>query len=72
MKIDYDKNAEALYIFLKMGDVEKTVTPHDKVLFDLDKNGEIIGIEILGVTKRHEEGYFEDRKINIPLSIKRS
>lgn len=60
MEINIDKDARALYISLfdiKDGDVEKTVEinnykdelleENSDVLIDYDKNGKILGIEII-------------------------
>lgn len=49
MKITYDKTASAMYIELKNAPVERTKEVSGNVLIDVDKNGSILGIEILGV-----------------------
>jgi uncharacterized protein YuzE len=51
MDLRYDKRADALYIELKKGKVEKTVEISDRVIHDLNKKGDILGIELLNVSR---------------------
>ena len=55
MKIDYDPDADAMNIYLKKGDVAKTVKLEENVLIDLDKSGEILTIEVLFVKERNPD-----------------
>ncbi|MBU3942572.1 DUF2283 domain-containing protein [Patescibacteria group bacterium] len=52
MKINYDKLADAMYIYLKEEKVAKTIKINDRVLVDVDSDGNLIGIEMLGVSKQ--------------------
>jgi uncharacterized protein YuzE len=52
MKIDYDAQADALYIQLREGEVAETVATSQYAHVDLDEAGRPLGIEILFV-KRH-------------------
>ncbi|MDP1689132.1 MAG: DUF2283 domain-containing protein [bacterium] len=52
MKIKYDKEVDALYIALVEGKVAKTSKDKGGILFDVDKNGVILGIEILDYIER--------------------
>lgn len=54
MKIEYDKDADALYVTLRKGRYNISEEISDEVIIDLDKKCRIIGIEILGVSKRIE------------------
>ena len=49
MKIEYDQEANALYITLREARVAKTNEVTENVIIDLDAEGGPIGIEILGV-----------------------
>ncbi len=69
MKITYDKIANAVYIYLTNNKVEKTVKINDNFLLDVDKDGKVIGIEVLsasseidlkGLQKNSREGVFVD------------
>ena len=55
MKVEYDKEADAAYIYLKAsiedGEAKKTITAKDDIIFDLDEKGKILGIEILNASK---------------------
>ncbi len=51
MKIKTDKELDVAYIQLKKGKVTNTVEVRPGVFIDLDKTGEVIGIEILSLTK---------------------
>lgn len=40
-------STDSAYILLRYGDVDRTQIVNDEVNLDLDKNGNVIGIEIL-------------------------
>lgn len=52
MKITYDAKADALYIKFQEGKVGKTKKIEEGILIDLDQEGHIYGIEIVGVSER--------------------
>ena len=52
MKIEYDKEADALYIQLREAFVEDNIDVEEGVTIDLDEKRHIIGIEILDVSKK--------------------
>ncbi len=52
MKIEYDKIAVAMYIYLNKGKVVKTVKMQNRLVVDVAKNGKILGLEVLGVSKQ--------------------
>ena len=47
MKINYDKIADAAYFKLAQGKIDHTKKVDASMLVDMDKNGNIIGIELL-------------------------
>ncbi|MBW2994803.1 DUF2283 domain-containing protein [Candidatus Woesearchaeota archaeon] len=55
MKFQYDKEADAAYIYLKdriaAGEVKKTVARGKNIILDFDKNNKLIGIEVLDASK---------------------
>ena len=53
MKIEYDKEVDALYIRLQEKYVNRTVEIEDGINIDFDKSGKLIGIEILDATERY-------------------
>jgi len=50
MKISYDKMADALYIYLRKGKVAKTKKVTSRLLIDVDRKGNVLGIEMLDVS----------------------
>ena len=52
MRIEYDREADALYIQMKEKYVAKTREVEEGVLLDFDESSTLIGIEILAATKR--------------------
>ena len=52
MNINYDKLSDAAYICLNKGKVKKTIKLKDRLLVDVDKNDNILGIEILGFSSQ--------------------
>jgi uncharacterized protein YuzE len=59
ISIEFDEEAKALYLKLNLNEVSRTRALYTKkdqsILIDLDKNGKIVGVEILGVDKMDYE-----------------
>jgi len=55
MKIEYDKEADAAYIYLeediKEGEAEKTIELNKNIILDFNKEGKLLGIEVLDASK---------------------
>jgi len=47
MEIDYDPQADAIYIRLRQGEVDDTLTAGKYVYVDVDEQGVPLGLEIL-------------------------
>ena len=52
MEISYDKKADAMYIEFQKGKFAKNKKVDDFTIIDLDQKDNILGIEILAVSKR--------------------
>lgn len=52
MKIEYSKEADAIYVYFKEDFVEKSKEIEDGIVIDFDKNSQLIGIEVLDASKR--------------------
>jgi len=52
MEISFDREAEAMYIAFRKGEFSKNRKIDDSMVIDLDKGGNILGIELLNVSKR--------------------
>jgi uncharacterized protein YuzE len=55
MKIQYDKDVDAAYIYLehpiKEGEVKKTIKVKEDINVDFDDSGRLLGVEILNASK---------------------
>jgi uncharacterized protein YuzE len=67
MKIQYDKTADAVYIHMKKGKIFKTIKMKDRLIVDTDKEGKIIGLEILGVSMQIPKRQLKEIKIGSPV-----
>ena len=52
MRIEYDKEADALYIQLREASVDDNIDIEEGVTVDLDEKRHIVGIEILDASKK--------------------
>ncbi|HEV8666952.1 MAG TPA: DUF2283 domain-containing protein [Candidatus Paceibacterota bacterium] len=52
MKATYDKVADAMYFRFKTGKISRTQKLEDKLIVDLDKKGNILGLEILDASSQ--------------------
>ena len=53
MKIEYDKEVDALYLRLQEKYVARTVQIEEGLNLDLDEEGKLIGLEVLDATQRY-------------------
>ena len=55
MKFEYDKEADAAYIYLvypiKAGQAKSTVELKENIILDFDNKGKLLGVEILNASK---------------------
>ena len=54
MKIEYDREVDALYVRLQEKFVAKTVEIDEGINLDFDDGGRLIGLEILDATERYD------------------
>jgi uncharacterized protein YuzE len=52
LKIEYDKEADALYIQLREANVDDNIDIEEGVTIDLDEKKHIVGIEIIDASKK--------------------
>ncbi|MFA5744998.1 MAG: DUF2283 domain-containing protein [Candidatus Paceibacterota bacterium] len=70
MKITYDKIADAAYMTLRKGKVAKTVEMSNDVIVDLDKKGNLLGIEMLSASNQFpKKGLAKSVISGIPIEI---
>ena len=53
MKIEYDREVDALYIRLQEKNVARTVEIDEGLNIDLDEKGKLIGLEVLDAAERY-------------------
>ena len=53
MRIEYDKEVDALYVRLQEKYVDRTVEIEEGLNLDFDESGKLIGLEVLDVTERY-------------------
>lgn len=52
MKVKYDKEVDVLYILLSEKKIKESDEDKPGVILDYDKDGSVVGIEILNASKR--------------------
>jgi uncharacterized protein YuzE len=52
LKIEYDREADALYIGLTESPVDDNIDIEEGITLDVDKNRHLVGIEILDVSRK--------------------
>ncbi len=53
MRIEYDREVDALYIRLQEKYVARTVEVDEGINIDFDEKGKLIGLEVLDATERY-------------------
>lgn len=53
MKIEYDREVDALYIRIQEKKVSHTKEIEEGINLDIDEDGKVIGLEIIGATERY-------------------
>lgn len=70
MKINYDKVADAIYFSMKKGKVAKTLEMNERLIVDVDKKGNILGIEMLDASNQlPKDGLKSGIASGIPVMI---
>lgn len=77
MRITYDKEADALYLYFQEGKkVARTAELADLLVADLDKQGKVIGVEVLCASRQLGNGVSHKRakvsdmfSMTIPIPI---
>ena len=57
MKLRYDKKIDALYIEFESNPYKESQEIQEGIIFDYDKKGKIIGIEILDASKKFSQKF---------------
>ncbi|MDP7324270.1 MAG: DUF2283 domain-containing protein [Candidatus Woesearchaeota archaeon] len=70
MDINYDKDADAVYIEFRKGNFSKNRKIDDLTIIDLDEEGNLLGIEILDASKRIPKESLTSVKVNDLIKVK--
>ncbi len=68
MKITYDQRADALYIQFQEGTVGKTKNIEEGILIDVNEDGILFGIEIIGVSERMPVKTLGNVHLELPIA----
>ncbi|MBW3019595.1 DUF2283 domain-containing protein [Candidatus Woesearchaeota archaeon] len=60
MKVEYDEDADAMYIELRDGEFSHNKVVDNLTILDYDKEGNLLGIELLEVSRRFPEKVLSD------------
>jgi uncharacterized protein YuzE len=70
MKIEYSKEADAIYVYFKEEFVATSREIEDGVVIDFDEKGLLIGIEVLDVSQRFSPSDIANINIeNLPVEV---
>ena len=69
MKIIFDKEADALYIEFSEGEFASNKKIDENTIIDLDIDGNILGIELLEVSKRIPKDFLSDISVKNLVSV---
>lgn len=67
MNISYDVQADAMYITFQKDEVKKTIKIQDGIMIDINKNGSLLGIELLDVSKKMPLESLDHIGFDLPL-----
>lgn len=66
MRVTYDEEADALYLYLSQRKVAKTVPVSGRVNVDLDREGNLRGLEVLFASKALRHADFSHVRMQLP------
>ena len=66
MRITYDEEADAMYIYLSEREVARTVQVSSRVIVDLDSDDNLRGVEILFASKALADTDFSHLHFQLP------
>lgn len=64
MKVRYDKEVDAMYIYAQEGESEYSEEIGDGVIVDISKDGKVIGMEILDASEKFSQGSLKKMMLN--------
>ncbi len=69
MRLQYDKRADALYIYLGKSRIKKTIKAGKNILVDLDKSGRVIGVEFYHISRSVPAKALRSVSVEFPVGV---
>ena len=71
MEVKYDIMADAVYVNVSKAKVARTIKNNERFLIDVDKDGKVVGIEILDASSQQDlvENLEKNVAIGVPITI---
>lgn len=69
MQINYDKIADAIYFKVSSGKVNKSIRMNDRLVVDVSKDGNIVGMELLDASSKQGEELEKNILQGVPINI---
>ena len=67
MKIQYDKQADALYIYIGKGKIKKTVKAGKNTLIDLGEKDRVLGVEFYKISRSVSQEKLQSISLELPI-----
>lgn len=67
-EIQYNKQADALYIYLGGGKIKKTLKTGKNILVDLDKKDRVLGVEFYKISRSVSEENLKTVSVELPVT----
>jgi len=67
MKIQYDKQADALYIYIGKGKVKKTVKAGKNTLIDFAEKDRVFGVEFYKISRSVSQEKLQSISLELPI-----
>lgn len=68
MKIQYDKQADALYIYIGKGRIKKTLKAGKNILVDLGGKDRVIGVEFYKISRSVQPEKLQSVSVELPVA----
>ena len=67
MKIQYDKQADALYIYIGKGRIKKTIKAGKNTLIDMGDKDRVLGVEFYKISQSVPEKTLQSVSLELPV-----
>lgn len=67
MKIQYDKQADALYIYIGVGRIKKTIRAGKNILIDMGEKDRVLGVEFYKISRSAPVKKLHNISVELPV-----